>query len=113
MPTIGSRRSTSPTGFRGLVPAPDRPGTYASARPRHDHDLTTETAPRILEAPHRRPAGHGLLGSAHSANRATEAGQDHRPPVGGVLRQRRGPASPRHRATLRDPRESDTLGRGP
>ena len=26
-------------GLRGLVPLPDRPGTPASARPRHDHDL--------------------------------------------------------------------------
>src|SRR5271166_4059586 len=59
MPTIGSRRSTSPTGFRGLVPAPDRPGTYASARPRHDHDLTTETAPRILPGPSLTPSTTG------------------------------------------------------
>ena len=58
-PTIGSRRSTSPTRGSRPVPAPDRPGTYASARPRQDHDLTTETEPRILPGPSLTPSTTG------------------------------------------------------
>jgi len=36
-----------------------RPGTHASARPRHGHDLTTETAPRILPGPSLTPSTTG------------------------------------------------------